>query len=148
MSAQSIFVLSLVAFVLFRFVVQLIKDGLLRFPNPKKRAFYEARHKEHEAGWFVVLDGERISILDYLCDSQPFHVFRFTALTQDQSKISFALQKTAWREPCDRVVFQIRVYEVRLAEKSFIASLHKEQVSIRDWRHWNVKQNDLELIRK
>lgn len=142
MSAQLIFFLSLVAVVLIWFVVQLFKDGLLRFPSPKKDAFYKALHKEHKAGWFVMLDGERIGILDYLHDNQPFHVFQFTPLTEAESKISFALQKTVRREPSDRVVLQNRVYEVQLVEKSFIASLRDGQVAVRDWRHWVETQNE------
>jgi len=92
-------------------------------------------HKEHEAGWRVLYDGECIAELDYLHDDQPFHLFRFTSLTDGQRKIDHALRSTAMRAPDPLVEFQNRASGVRVSDGPFLANLHEPAtVFIRDFR--------------
>jgi hypothetical protein len=81
------------------------------------------------------MDGECIAELDYLHDDQPFHVFRFRARTGDQEKINHALCSTAERASDTRIVFQNRVFPVRVPDGPFLANLHEPaDVFIRDYR--------------
>ena len=98
-------------------------------------AFYSETHKQHEAGWRVLLDDECIAELDYLHDDQPFHLFRFTSRTTDQQKLDYALHSTAMREPDARIQYQNRVFPVSVPEGPFLANLHEQAtVYIRDYR--------------
>jgi hypothetical protein len=103
--------------------------------KPPSPSYFRERHKEHEAGWRVFYDAECIAELDYVRDDQPFHLFRFTALTADEQKISYALRSTAMRNPDSRITFENRGSGVRVPDGPFIANLREPNtVSIRDFR--------------
>ena len=97
--------------------------------------YFKDRHKEHEAGWRVLYDGECIAELDYLHDDQPFHLFRFTSLTGDQRKIDHALRSSARRDPDSRIEFQNRASGIRVSDGPLLANLNEPAtVFIRDFR--------------
>ena len=105
--------------------------------------YFKRRHKEHEAGWRVLFDGECIAELDYLRDDQPFHLFRFIPRTDDQRKIEYALRSTAMRDPDSRILFQNRAIGIRVPDGEFLASLNESSmVSIRDFRTPVIGKNN------
>lgn len=106
--------------------------------------YFKQRHKEHEAGWHVLFEGECIAELDYLRDDQPFHMFHFTPRTDDQRKIDYALRSTAMRDPDSRIQFQNRANAIRVPDGPFLANLREPAiVFIRDFRTpANTKSND------
>jgi hypothetical protein len=65
----------------------------------------ESRLVEHQHGWAVVLDGERIAELNFLRIDPPFYLFRARFLTTDAQKIDYGLRGTAKREPEERLEF-------------------------------------------
>jgi hypothetical protein len=117
--------------ILFGGILAYIKIGP-RFQRHFR--YYEQSHKEHEAGWRILLDGECIAELEYLHDDQPFHLFRFISRTDDQQKLDYALQSTAMRKPDSRIQFQNRVFSVSVPDGPFLANLHDDTVYIRDFR--------------
>ncbi|MGV3723246.1 MAG: hypothetical protein ACO1SX_20285 [Actinomycetota bacterium] len=54
----------------------------------------------------VLLDGEHIADLDWLYDAQPVHHYRLTLLTEDRSKVEYALDRAARRDDDLRVLLQ------------------------------------------
>src|SRR5437773_4486103 len=96
--------------------------------------FWKLRHQEHEAGWSVLLDGERVAELDYLHDDQPFHLFQARLLIDDATKIDYALRNTK-REPGDKLQFHCRSGNTVVAEREFFVKLSSDgHVSVRDMR--------------
>ena len=96
--------------------------------------FWRLRHEEHETGWSVLLDGERIAELDYLHDDQPFHLFQARLLTEDAAKIEYGLRNTK-REPGGRLQFHCRAGNVVVPDGEFFVDLHADgSVSVRDMR--------------
>jgi hypothetical protein len=97
-------------------------------------AFWKLRHAEHEAGWYVLLEGKRIAELDYLHDDQPFHLFRARLMTHDLVLIDYALRNTK-RDPEDKLQFHCRTGSVVVTDRDFFVNLHADgRVSIRDMR--------------
>jgi hypothetical protein len=96
---------------------------------------YKRQHQQHEAGWRVMLDDECIAELGYLHDDQPFHLFRARLFTNDPTKLDYAFQHVAKREPGTRLQFHNRRTGEVAADEHFISRLHADgTVSVRDFR--------------
>jgi hypothetical protein len=76
----------------------------------------------------VLLDGEHIANLDWLYDNQPLHYYLMTALTDDRSKLAYALDQNIKREDELRVVLQSAETGGLMAECFFIANIWEDDV--------------------
>ena len=85
--------------------------------------YFKQRHKEHESGWRVLLDGQCVAELDYLRDDQPFHLFSLLCHTDDQSKIDHALRSAGIRDPDPRIEFENRASGRRVPDGQLLACL-------------------------